>query len=105
MTKLVLNHVRENFKQHYENKTDIKSSLLKLIKKTSNLILVNDEENLNNYLSQLKLFFELFESYPEIADLYQWIHLTTKFYEYLKLSKNKTNKLDVIFFLMIFKIF
>lgn len=95
MAKLVLNHVRENFKQHYEKRTDIKASLLKLMKKASNLILTNDEQDLNNYLSEMKLLFGLFESYPEISDLYQWIHLTTKFYEYLKTSKNKTSILDV----------
>lgn len=94
----MLHHVRENYKQHYADKTDIKSNVLKLMKKGSNLILASDEDDLNMYLSELRFLFELMLTHIEIADLYQWSHLTTKFYEYLKSSKNKTNKLNVIYF-------
>ncbi|RNA45198.1 telomere-associated RIF1 [Brachionus plicatilis] len=92
MARLVLNHVKDNYENHYADKTDIKSNLLKLIKKCSNLILTNDESDLNMYLFELRLLFELMEQHTEIVDLYQWIQLTTKFYEYLKSTKNKTNK-------------
>lgn len=75
----------------------MKVNLIKLMKKCSNLILVTDEENVNVYMSNLGFLLNLMEKKHDLIDLYQWVHLTTKFYDYLKSIKTKTNQINVIF--------
>lgn len=67
----------------------------KVLKKTSNLILLPDEENMNGFLSYFDMLMQLMESDQNLIDLVQWLHISNKLFDHLKALKTKSNQITV----------
>ncbi|CAF0955839.1 unnamed protein product [Brachionus calyciflorus] len=95
LSKLVLSNVKNEYEENYTEQVDMKVNLIKLMKKSANLILATDDDNLNTYMGNLGFLLGIMENNHDLLDLYQWIHITNKFYDYLKSIKTKTNQLNL----------
>ena len=66
-----------------------------MIKRVSNLLLQTDEEDENAYLNNLNIILSLIESHSNLINLYDWCHISAKFYDHLKQTKARKNSIVV----------
>jgi hypothetical protein len=75
--------------------------LTKMIGKAANFMLVADDVDTNSFLANMRLLFDLIESNHNLIDLIEWLHISNKFYDHLRLLKVKTAQITVNYFLNI----
>lgn len=64
-----------------------------MFKKSGNLILVSEEEDTNYFLSNLNNMLVLMDAQPSLVDLYNWLHLSARFYDHLRCLKARTGEI------------
>ena len=66
-----------------------------MFKKTANLILIAEEEDDTVYFDNLNLLLSVIDAQPKLVDLYNWLHISARFYEHLRHIKTKSSIINV----------
>ena len=66
-----------------------------MFKKSANLVLTTDEEDLNVFLSNLNHLLVLMNTQPSLIDFYNWLHLSARFYDHTRNLKTKTATINL----------